>query len=72
MQSGLQYGTTRLQQLQELKRELQARRNVFPLWFKKGKITKEQAAHRVNCLLAVIDDFEARHKPEDAQGSFGL
>lgn len=68
----MQYGTTRAEQLEELKRELEARKRVYPMWFKKKKITKEQSIHRLNCLQAVIDDFEQRHKPTAAQGSFGI
>lgn len=67
-----QYGTTRLDQLMELERELEARRRVYPLWFKKWKITKDQAAHRLNCLQAVIDDFRARHAPDSEQGGLGI
>lgn len=72
MQSEKLYGTTRLDQLEELKRELEARRRVFPIWYKKRRITKEQAVHRLNCLQAVIDDFEQRHNPTAKQGSLGI
>lgn len=72
MISKTQYGTTRLDQLMELERELEVRRRVYPLWFKKRKITKNEAAHRLNCLQAVIDDFRARHAPDSKQGGLGI
>lgn len=72
MQSGLQYGTTKAQQLDELKRELRMRQSVYPKWVRAGKMKQEDMTHRVNCLLAVIDDFEARHAPASQQGSLGL
>lgn len=67
-----QYGTDRIDQLSELKRELQARQSIYPSWIRKGRISKELATHRLNCLQAVIDDFEARHAPKSQQGSLGL
>ena len=72
MSSGMQYGTDRMQQLQELKRELKQREQVFPRWVSQGRLKQSDATHRLNCLRAVIDDFEQRHKPTAAQGSFGI
>lgn len=59
-------------QLAELKRELQMRQKVYPGWVRQGRMTKEQKDHRVACLIAVIEDFEARHAPASQQGSLGL
>lgn len=59
-------------QLAELKRELQMRQRVYPGWVKQGRMTQEQKDHRVACLIAVIEDFEARHAPAAQQGSLGL
>lgn len=59
-------------QLQELERELRTRQKAYPTWISRGTITKEQASHRVACLIEVIEDFKARHAPASQQGSLGI
>lgn len=59
-------------QLEELTRELKMRQRVYPNWVRQGRMTQEQAAHRVACLIEVIADFEARHAPGSQQGSLGI
>lgn len=68
----MMYGTDRKEQLDELKRELKMREAVYPRWVESGKMKQKDAMHRVNCLRAVIEDFEERHKPTAKQGSLGL
>jgi hypothetical protein len=59
-------------QLEELRRELKMRQQVYPRWVSQGRMTKEQMHHRVTCLIEVIADFEARHSPASQQGSLGI
>ena len=44
----------RRQVLEELKRELVMRRNVFPAWVKNGRLTQEVADHRITCMQEAI------------------
>lgn len=68
----MQYGTDRKDQLDELKRELKMRERVYPRWVASGQLKQRDMEHRLNCLRAVIEDFEARHQPTAKQGSFGI
>lgn len=40
--------------LEELSRELAMRKNVFPSWVDKGRLTPEVAAHRILCMQEAI------------------
>jgi len=62
----------RAAQLAELERELKMRQRVYPNWTKQGRLDRETAAHRVACLIEVIEDFKARHSPAAQQGSLGI
>lgn len=44
--------------LQELHRELVMRRNVFPAWVKNGRLTQDQADHRIRCIQEAIKMLE--------------
>jgi len=68
----MMYGTTHKEQIDELKRELKMRESVYPKWVEAGKMTDRISRHRLNCLRAVIEDFEERHKPTEAQGTLGI
>lgn len=59
-------------QLEELRRELKMRQRVYHKWVSAGRLTQEQATHRITCLILVIEDFEARHSPASQQGSLGI
>lgn len=56
----------------ELRRELEMRQRLYPLWARQGRMTAEQKDHRVACLIEAIADLETRHAPAKAQGSLGL
>lgn len=49
--------TTKEQRYAELVRELKMRQDVYPGWISKGKIKKEQAAHRIACIEDSITDM---------------
>lgn len=68
----MMYGTTHKEQLDELKRELKMRESAYPRWVEAGRLTERASRHRLNCLRAVIEDFEERHKPQEAQRTLGL
>ena len=59
-------------QLSELRRELKMRQTVYPKWVRQGRIEKDTAQHRVDCLIEIIADFEQRHAPAAKQGSLGI
>lgn len=44
--------------LEELKRELAMRRNVFPAWVKNGRLDQATADHRIRCLQEAIKMIE--------------
>lgn len=44
----------RRQVLEELKRELVMRRNVFPAWVKNGRLTQSVADHRLTCMQEAV------------------
>ena len=47
-------GPDRQMCIDELKRELQVRRNVYPHWVKTDRIKPELAAHRILCMQKAI------------------
>ncbi len=46
--------------IEELKRELAVRRNVYPAWVRKGRLKPETAAHRVLCIEKTIQLLQRR------------
>ena len=51
--------TTIREEIEELKRELRTRRQVYPGWQATGKITSKEAEHRKACLESTIERLEA-------------
>lgn len=43
-----------------VRRELTVRRNVYPSWVLKRKMSAGTAAHEIACMTAIVADYEAR------------
>lgn len=43
-----------LEQIQSVRRELQKRRNFYPKWVNKGKMTQQKADYEISCMEAVL------------------
>jgi hypothetical protein len=50
--------------VEELKRELQTRRDFYPKWIMAGRIDARTAAHRIDCIASAIALIEPLVKPE--------
>lgn len=60
---------TTADKLKEAKRELAQRRRVYPRLIEKGSLTREAADRQTAIMQAIADDYEARVKAEQPQGS---
>lgn len=61
MQSDDMFGELPLDErmvLDELRRELLMRRNVYPKWIRNGKIDEETATRRIRCMELAIQYIE--------------
>jgi len=61
-------------QIQEAKRELKMRKNVYPCWVELGKLKPYIAQKRIETMEAIIDtleDYERRTRAVKQQSLFG-
>lgn len=47
--------------VKEVERELTMRRRFYPQYISRGQITAAKAAHQINCLVQVLQDYEDRN-----------
>jgi hypothetical protein len=40
------------------KRELAMRRNAYPRWIEQNKMSAGKAAHEIDCMRAIVADYE--------------
>jgi hypothetical protein len=40
------------------KRELSMRLNAYPRWVEQGKLSATKAAHEIDCMRAIVRDYE--------------
>lgn len=52
-------------QIEELKRELAKRREVYPRWVEQGKLSFPLSEHRIKCLAAAIETLEQQHAKQN-------
>ena len=49
----------------ELQRELAVRKRVYPRWQEDGKLTAEQAAHRIDVIETILRVYERMHEAHE-------
>jgi len=47
------------------KREAAIRRNIYPKWVERLKITVDQCRHEIECMDAIVVELESKAKERD-------
>jgi hypothetical protein len=55
-------------QIEEVSRELGARRRLYPRWIREGRLPEEVALHRMLAMEAVLGTLRQLEQPELALG----
>ena len=60
--------STTKEKLKELRRELNMRKRVYPVWVMQGKMKQDVSDKQMKILEEIIVDYEEKEKQEDKQG----
>ena len=55
---------TLAEKLHSAERELKMRRQVYPRWVARQKMSQEQADHEIRCMEAIVEDYRTLAEKE--------